>query len=372
LRVVTNTSWIAIIILTITISMSQAGTLPIITTDFLSPHADIHEDGEDESSDEFPLDADETAAMLQIIKQDELTAAANTNTNTNLAAAATETATSEAHRSSFFSALDTSINPARLTRPFAANPSHAHICPVCNSPVTLRSGKVRRPHFAHHASSNCNFYSSNGQPGESAEHIYAKQLLKSYLESRRHSLSIEYTCTLQSSDRPPYCHGSDGEYFGDRLKLSHGDTVVEEYTDPGTKWGRADLAVLGPDGRRKVLIEVFHTHQTIAYRPEPWYEVSAREVIEQQDSPKMRLEEKREGHTRLCECCLRAREPWTNKIPRLRNAQGNKGKWLQEGECLGGCGRRSYSAIWLAGAPRQMCKICFGGNFDQIKARYDH
>ncbi|EHJ51898.1 competence protein CoiA [Streptococcus macacae] len=90
-------------------------------------------------------------------------------------------------------------------------------CPVCQSPVRLKKGKIMRPHFAHISLQGCQFYSEN----ESAEHLNLKaKLYWSLSQTERveiekiiagigqiadllinHKLALEVQCSRLSEDR---------------------------------------------------------------------------------------------------------------------------------------------------------------------------
>lgn len=66
------------------------------------------------------------------------------------------------------SALDENENLVSVVDGIPVNQKFT--CPACHSAVRLKNGKIMRPHFAHIALNNCDFYSEN----ESDEHLQLK------------------------------------------------------------------------------------------------------------------------------------------------------------------------------------------------------
>ena len=50
----------------------------------------------------------------------------------------------------------------------------------------------------------------------------------------------------------------------------------------------------------KYIIEVKHTHKTVSFRPEPWYEVEAKEILEYENIDKIILNDIREFECQTC------------------------------------------------------------------------
>ncbi|TFD99292.1 competence protein CoiA [Jeotgalibacillus salarius] len=97
---------------------------------------------------------------------------------------------------------------------------HAYRCPLCKSPVILKSGQKVMPHFAHKSIAQCSGFSE----GESNAHLNAKtelnkwfqlqsfstELEKSYepihrrtdisVKSGRHEFAVEFQCSVISSE----------------------------------------------------------------------------------------------------------------------------------------------------------------------------
>lgn len=196
---------------------------------------------------------------------------------------------------------------------------------------------------------------------EFKQHRYAKQLLKEYLELRQRDVVVWHSCPRGDREFPPFCHGSNCYKYSELLVLRGGERVVLEYRDPDGKWV-ADLAVLDEHGKRRFIVEVKAANPVTAERPEPWFEVGARDIIKMKGK-RMELEELREEHPRICGDCKRTEEPWALRIPTIPVGE------RANTPCLF-CGRYGYSLLWIANRPRQVCKICFGNDTETVKARF--
>lgn len=140
-----------------------------------------------------------------------------------------------------------------------------YICPDCKNEVIVRKGDIRRPHFAHKASTTpCSYFD---HPNESQQHKICKLLVAAYLE-RSNILTMFYTC---SGNAAPHVSNED-------IILCKGDEIVIEYRDPTGKY-IADLAIVN-DGKPRIIFEIYHTHKTLTTdRPEPWYEIHAYDIL---------------------------------------------------------------------------------------------
>jgi len=151
----------------------------------------------------------------------------------------------------------------------AAKKNEEYSCPGCGSDVIFRAGNVREHHFSHKAGSSttCSFYDPN-HSNESELHKHAKLTLATLLEQRA-SISFECKCDYAFPRSASSCKT-------ETLCLGTDDSVsVEHRSEIGTVY---DVAVLRADGTVKYVFEIKHTHATETARPEPWFEVMARDV----------------------------------------------------------------------------------------------
>ncbi len=151
----------------------------------------------------------------------------------------------------------------------AAKKNDEYSCPGCGSDVIFRAGNVREHHFAHKAglSTTCSFYDPN-HSNESELHKHAKLTLATLLEQRA-SVSFECKCDYAFTRSALSCKT-------ETIRLETDDSVsVEHRSEIGTVY---DVAVLRADGMVKYVFEIKHTHATETVRPEPWFEVMARDV----------------------------------------------------------------------------------------------
>lgn len=151
--------------------------------------------------------------------------------------------------------------------PAIANKIEKYTCPECLKNVILRKGNIRMPHFAHFKDENpCNYYI---KPSESQIHKDAKLLMKNILENKK-QLSFIRKC-------PNNCCIEPEEYEIPEIGEQSEIVLEHRFYYNGTKI--ADVAYL--DNNSIVcLFEIYNTHRTEnANRPEPWFEVDAKELI---------------------------------------------------------------------------------------------
>jgi len=170
----------------------------------------------------------------------------------------------------------------RLVRARDASPDVSYRCPGCDSPLLLRKGPVRAPHFAHLAHGFCS--------PETALHRGAKawlaQILRRGLDGRRTGVPrIRVPCAGRGPGRAPgdgpsrspwRCPGEAWFSLGD---LTFDEVAVERATPDGL---RPDLLLL--DRGRPVLgIEILVSHAVdpakAARTACPWVELEARRVL---------------------------------------------------------------------------------------------
>jgi hypothetical protein len=164
-------------------------------------------------------------------------------------------------------ALEVSSN--EYTTPTNATKDKQYKCVDCNNKVILRKGTIRKAHFAHHSQTNtCSYYD---HPNESQIHKDAKLLMAKMLTEKK-LLQFCWDCLN--------C-GSQAYAFEDTSSIHYKeeDQAVLEYRDPNNKWV-ADVALVN-NGEVRYIFEIKNTHATIStVRPEPWFEVDAKNFIE--------------------------------------------------------------------------------------------
>jgi hypothetical protein len=141
-------------------------------------------------------------------------------------------------------------------------------CIDCENHVILRKGDIRVPHFAHYTqTSRCSYYE---HPNETQLHKDAKFLMGQLLKDKRNI----YFYRLCSE-----CNW-DGYFQGEpSINYKDGDEVIIEYRDKNNKY-IADVAIVN-NGEVRYIIEIKVSHETKTnVRPEPWYEVDARDLID--------------------------------------------------------------------------------------------
>lgn len=220
--------------------------------------------------------------------------------------------------------------------PVRASKDRSYVCADCRARVVFRKGDIRIPHFAHWAGAGCGYYE---HPSESQIHKDAKLRLAEILKNKK-EIKLGWSCGAER------CQGGGS---GDAIfTCVDGDVVVTEHRGPNGAWV-ADVAVL--NGQKvKCIFEVMHTHKTVTSRPEPWYEIDAREILKEGDCYYTCLRQK------LCNACETLTQPWMDGVPRLYKRIGIPEYWNQKLPCMC-CTRDKYSPIFLNGY-RALCKIC--------------
>ena len=200
--------------------------------------------------------------------------------------------------------------------PIDASKDKQYRCIDCNQKAILRKGKIRRAHFAHYSPTNtCSYYD---KPSEAQVHKDAKLLMAKLLKERK---NIQFTWPCH------HCKVEEPYAFQDFPSITYrdGDEVVLEHRDKEGKW-IADVAVLNGDEVRYI-IEIKNTHATTTTcRPEPWYEIDAKALIEYYEDPEfneLRSEPEwiymlpciRQGLQRYCYGSFCYKEHWVKRIP---------------------------------------------------------
>jgi hypothetical protein len=155
-----------------------------------------------------------------------------------------------------------------LTCPSTAEKTHKYKCPECDELVVFAKGQILPPYFRHAAqiTSTCSHYTK-----ESSEHLEAKQIIKNWLDNRLTTICIERKCNI--------CN----EIFCCVVEpIAKESRVIIEHKFVHNNSNRfADIAVISPNNEIDTIIEICHTNPTACEkRPEPWFELNAREVIE--------------------------------------------------------------------------------------------
>lgn len=256
----------------------------------------------------------------------------------------------------------------QYTSPNKADKTAKYQCTDCEQRVILRKGTIRKAHFAHYSPTNtCSYYE---HPNESQLHKDAKYKLQEKLNAK-FPISISNNC--------PECDIHPAVFDRLDIEYSEGDIAVVEYRDPNNKYV-ADVALLN-NGKLRYIFEVKHTHATTTtVRPEPWFEFTADDILEQEDlinkpddinylGEVYVLYCVRTTSNRFCPNCRVKTEVWAEKIPRLRKRYGQERMWKQDDPCIK-CGRYSYNPEFIRGY-RQICKICIAEHEDDLKKTYD-
>ncbi len=230
--------------------------------------------------------------------------------------------------------------------PALASKDRVYICADCRARVVFRKGEVRIPHFAHWSGAGCGYYE---HPSESQIHKDAKLRLTEILKNKK-EINLGWSCGAER------CQA--GGHGDETFRCEEGDEVITEYRGPNGAWV-ADVAVL-TDKKVKCIFEVRHTHKTTTSRPEPWYEIDAREIIKEEDCYYTCL------RRRLCYGCETLRQPWMDGVPRLYKRIGASGDWKQRLPCIC-CTRDKYSPVFLQGY-RALCKICLDEDQSKLQA----
>lgn len=153
--------------------------------------------------------------------------------------------------------------------PRIASKTNKYKCPCCEKDIIFRKGKIKQPHFAHYKSENpCHYYD---RPNESQFHKDAKLLMKSLLDAKK-NIWITRKCEQANCN----CNNNV------RYCISYTENT-KAYIEHGFQYNksnkRADVALVENDVV-KYIFEICHTSETKEEnRPEPWFEISAQDLI---------------------------------------------------------------------------------------------
>lgn len=242
-------------------------------------------------------------------------------------------------------------------------------CVDCNQRVILRKGEIRRAHFSHFSPTDkCKYYE---HPNESQLHKDAKYKLQDKLKNK-FPIQLDNFC--------PKCSTNPAGLYEHVIEYLDNDNVVIEYRDPSGKF-IADVAIIN-DSKIRYIFEVKNTHTTTSVRPEPWFEIDANEIIEEElriNNPKHPeyelLGQKyylnciRTHKERFCGNCRIETEEWAKYLPFLEKKHGGEKWWKQDKPCMK-CGRQQYSPVFIQGF-RQICKMCICEHENSLKLECD-
>ena len=159
--------------------------------------------------------------------------------------------------------------------PIIASKTHKYKCPCCGKDVIFRKGNIKQPHFAHYKSeSPCHYYD---RPNESQIHKDAKLLMKSLLDGKK---SI---CITRKCDHCEQRVERDGGWEENDAYIIDYNENTKAYIEHRFHYAdsnkSADVALVENDVI-KYIFEICHTSRTKEEnRPEPWFEISAEDLI---------------------------------------------------------------------------------------------
>ena len=222
-------------------------------------------------------------------------------------------------------------------------------CPDCHKSVIFKKGEIKRPHFAHKVDTTqggCNFYN---HPGESDLHLMVKYMIADFLEKKTLK-EVYWECSGCNTM-------SVGSGFSYDIQYETGDKVVIEYKGEGYV---ADVAVLNNE-KVKYIFEICNTHKTTTKRPEPWFEINAKEFLEFIQEDEIMKESVCCMRTHFCNPCnaTRNNEVWIFNID----------KWKKGDKCLM-CDRIITGPLFHR-CKRQLCMGCWRYDFDKVKKRFE-
>jgi hypothetical protein len=153
--------------------------------------------------------------------------------------------------------------------PIIASKTNKYKCPCCEKNVIFRKGKVKQPHFAHYKSENpCHYYD---RPNESQIHKDAKLLMKSLLDDKK-NICITRKCDQANCN----CNNNVGYCIS---YTENTKAYIEHRFHYNDSNKSADVALVENDVI-KYIFEICHTNKTKEEnRPEPWFEISAEDLI---------------------------------------------------------------------------------------------
>lgn len=238
-------------------------------------------------------------------------------------------------------ALDTETNEYVLPRD--ALKERRYHCVDCGDRVIPRQGDVRVHHFAHHVKNNCTYFE---HPNESQVHKDAKYHLAEMLKQKK-KIKISRFCKVNNCSQ--FTEGAGGREIFNIIHKDD-DEVKVEFRGPGGSYV-ADVALVN-GGKPRYIFEIKYTHATTTERPEPWFEINAKDY-ETQD-----LRCIRDGKCDICKKFDQIEYLWESVLPKIypRHAKYN---WEQYRNCVI-CNKRNYSPVKIPYFFHvALCKKCF-------------
>lgn len=153
-----------------------------------------------------------------------------------------------------------------------ADKCETYNCPNCNGEVVFYDGD-ERSYFRHKEMLECNYYSS-----ESNTHFDAKLKLKYILLNNEVRIQRMCNCGVIMEFTHDKSETVELEYaFGDLYRKHY---VANHGIEPSNTYSKKRADVVAINESSFTIYEVFKTHKTCELdRPEPWYELSAAEIL---------------------------------------------------------------------------------------------
>jgi hypothetical protein len=171
----------------------------------------------------------------------------------------------------------------------------SYICIECNENLIFKKGNIKRPHFSHKAKSECTYYE---HPSESQIHKDAKYRLADWVTNKK-DINFHWKC-LNTELYGKYCNKEDDKTKY-KITYEEGDIVKVEYRNENPLF-IADVAIIN-ENKIKYVFEIHHTNKTLTEtRPEPWFEVNAKDIINSDES-NINLYNIRSNNYSYCKFC---------------------------------------------------------------------
>ncbi len=224
------------------------------------------------------------------------------------------------------------VETGEWTHPSNALKNETYKCIDCNEKLILKQGTIRKSHFSHFSKSTCTYLD---KPNESQIHKDAKYKLADLLKKRK-EINIYIECASN-------CRG-----YNHVIKYNKNDEVLVEYRDPKGVY-IADVAVIN-NGTPIYIFEIMNTHRTETIRPEPWFELDAKEICKNEYYDYTCIRKRV-----ICNCCKAFDDKWIYKIPKV-----DVDNTITYSPCIS-CGTTNYQPFWKYGY-RMICPTCIEYN----------
>lgn len=183
------------------------------------------------------------------------------------------------------------IETKKYELPKYASKQNKYKCPDCSEKIIFKKGQIKAPHFSHYRNSNCDYYE---KPSESKIHKSAKGMLKNLIENNK-TINILKNCN--------YCKENSTININKYNKLEH-EIKLEYSSTHNDSPIFIDVAFINKNKNEneiKYIFEIYCTNKTKEEkRPEPWFELDARNLLELNTDTDITIKCLRE-HT--CENC---------------------------------------------------------------------